>query len=71
MRSTVNPKTSPCRIPVPAARTSRVRYRSGAAAMRAATASVDSGSTRFGCRFGSLVPSHGLVATHRSRTAAL
>jgi hypothetical protein len=39
--------------------------------MRAATASVDSGSTRFGCRFGSFVPSHGLAATRRSRTAAL
>ena len=69
MRSTVRPKHSPWRRPVPAARTMRARKRSGAAAINASTSAKERGATRSRSTLGSLSPTHGDEAIRRSATA--
>ncbi len=71
MRSTVRPKHSPWRMPVPAASTTRAWYRSGIAVRSASMAAVSRGTISLGCFFGSFVFSQGEALTRRSRIAAL
>ncbi len=68
--STVRPRHSPCRSPVPATNITIARKRSGMALRISRTCSVVSGTTRLRSTFGSLVPSHGLEVRRRSLTAA-
>ncbi len=71
MRSTVRPNTSPCRMPVPAAKVTAARQRSGMAAVSVWTAGVSTGTTRTLRGLGTETPTHGDDAIRRSSTAAL
>lgn len=70
-RSTVRPKHSPWRRPMPAANTMSARYRSGTAATSASTSPTLSGTTSASLRLGRPIPTHGDEAIRRSPTAAL
>ena len=70
-RSTVRPKHSPCRSPIPAAKTMSARYRSGTASTIASTSLTDRGTTSASLHLGSVIPMHGEEASSRSPTAAL
>ncbi len=69
-RSTVSPKHSPCRSPVPAASVTSARYRSGISARTDSTCSTVGGTIASAGFFGSRTPLAGFRATSRSATAS-
>jgi hypothetical protein len=69
-RSTVSPRASPIRTPVPAPKITSARYRSGTASTRRRTVSADIGTIWRWWTSGSLMSRQGVRAITPSRTAA-